>query len=413
MTKKGKTMNILFLSLANYDSIDERGIYSDLLRKFVSDGNKVYLIAPIERRLNKKPSIIEENSSTIVKVNIFNMQKTNVVEKGISMLTIDGIFRRAIKQHFSDVKFDLVLYPTPPITLLNSIQYVKKRDHAKTYLLLKDIFPQNAVDIGLMNKKGVKGIIYRYFRRKEQKLYQISDYIGCMSKANVDYLIKHNIDIDKHKIDVCPNSIDPVDLSCDSTERAAIRKKYNIPLDKTVFLYGGNLGKPQGIDFVIECLNKCQSISEAFFLIVGSGTDFFKIENYIDTHKPSNVKLLSFLPKEDYDRMVGSCDIGMIFLDYRFTIPNYPSRLLAYMQARIPVLACTDSSTDIGNDILSGNMGWWCESNNSDKFVSTVEHIVLSDFSKMGNNAYKYLEENFTAESSYQTIIKRVKNQWH
>ena len=87
---------------------------------------------------------------------------------------------------------------------------------------------------------------------------------------------------------------------------------------------------------------------DVFFLIVGDGTEFAKIEAYVNEDKPSNVKLMKRLPKEDYDKMVGACDVGMIFLDHRFTIPNFPSRLLSYMQAKIPVLACTDVNTDIG-----------------------------------------------------------------
>ena len=73
-------------------------------------------------------------------------------------------------------------------TFKKVIDYFKKRDNATTFLLLKDIFPQNAVDLGILSKRGVKGIIYRFFRKKERDLYRISDYIGCMSPANVAYV---------------------------------------------------------------------------------------------------------------------------------------------------------------------------------------------------------------------------------
>ena len=54
------------------------------------------------------------------------------------------------------------------------------------------------------------------------------------------------------------------------------------------------------------------------------------------------------LPKADYETIVASCDVGMIFLDHRFTIPNFPSRMLSYMKAKIPILAVTDPNTDVG-----------------------------------------------------------------
>ena len=157
---------------------------------------------------------------------------------------IEPIFKKAIREYFSNVKFDLVLYSTPPITLVSAVEYVKKRDGAKTYLLLKDIFPQNAVDIGIMSKSGLKGLLYKHFRRQEKKLYRISDRIGCMSQANVDYVLKHNPEVDLKIIEVCPNSLDVIDKSVDVESRKQIREKYGIPLDKKVFVYGGNLGKP-------------------------------------------------------------------------------------------------------------------------------------------------------------------------
>ena len=56
-----------------------------------------------------------------------------------------------------------------------------------------------------MSKSGIKSILYHYFRKKEKKLYQISDYIGCMSKANVEYILKHNPEIKQERVEVCPN----------------------------------------------------------------------------------------------------------------------------------------------------------------------------------------------------------------
>ena len=241
--------------------------------------------------------------------------------------------------------------------------------------MLKDIFPQNAVDLGMMSKTGVKSILYKYFRKQEKQLYCYSDRIGCMSQANVDYVIKHNPEISSSKLEICPNCIEPQDMSISTEERNELRRKYNIPLDKTVFVYGGNLGKPQGIPFIMECLKKQKENSDAFFLIVGGGTEFEKLQKFFDVEKPRNMKLMSRLPKDDYDRMVAACDVGLIFLDHRFTIPNFPSRLLSYMQAKLPVLAATDPNTDIGEVIKQGGFGWWCESNDTRAFSELVKKL--------------------------------------
>ena len=397
-------MRILFLTLVSFTSINEFGLYSDLLREFVRNGHEVFAISPVEKRQNQDTHLVKEDHSTILCLQIGNTQKTNIIEKGINTILIEPTFKKAIKQYFSKIKFDLVLYSTPPITLVSAVEYVKRRDGARTYLLLKDIFPQNAVDIGLMTTNGLRGLLYVHFRKKEKRLYEISDRIGCMSQANVDYVIKHNPEIDTQIVEVCPNSIEVIDKSVNEKTRREIREKYQIPPDKTVFVYGGNLGKPQGILFLIDCLKKCQDIKEAFFLIVGDGTEYHLLREYIDGEKPENARLMKRLSKEDYDTMIGACDVGLIFLDHRFTIPNFPSRMLSYMQAKLPVLACTDISTDVGRVIEQGEFGWWCESLNAGFFREIVLKAISVDLKPLKENAWNYLCSQYSVKNTFSII---------
>ena len=402
-------MNVLYFTLDDFDSlIQYRSINTDLLREFMKHGHKVYVVSPSERRKNSASRVITEGDAVIFKPRIGNIQKTNIIEKGISTVTISSILVNGIREYLSDVRFDLILYCTPPITFLKAVEYVKKRDNAATYLLLKDIFPQNAVDIGMMTTGGVKGLLYKHFRRQEKKLYSISDRIGCMSQANVDYVLKHNPEIDPRTVEVCPNSIEVEDKSVDQALKAAIRKKYGVPQDKTVFVYGGNLGKPQGIPFLVDCLGKLRDEKDAFFLIVGDGTEYAYLENAIGKAQQDNVRLMKRLPKEDYDAMVGACDVGMIFLDHRFTIPNFPSRMLSYMQAKIPILACTDPNTDVGKTILEGDFGWWCESNDPDAAARLIRRILREDRKAKGESGWNYLAEHYSVEKAYKTIVVNV-----
>lgn len=398
-------MNILFLTLSKFSTIHGQHMYLDLLRKLIETDNLVFIVSRVDSFLKNEQKIIEEQGGKIVRVKTGRIQKTNIIEKGINTVCVSPRYKNAIKKYYDDIKFDLVLYPTPPITFIDVISYIKKRDGAKSYLMLKDIFPQNAVDIGILSKSGLKGIIYRYFRHKEKKLYAISDRIGCMSPANVEYLLKHNPEIPPEKVEICPNSIAVRDMSLNDDEKIRMREKYGLPIDKKIFVYGGNLGKPQGIPFIIECLKTQLGNPDAFFLIVGSGTEYGKLEAFFDQSKPMNMKLMKTIPKDDYDRMIAACDVGMIFLDHRFTIPNFPSRLLSYMQAKLPVLACTDPNTDIGKIIVDGGFGWWCESLNVKTFKNMVEKIKTADLECLGQNGFEYLNREYSVSSSYRTIL--------
>ncbi len=398
-------MNVLFISISPMPHASKHGISLDLLHEFQKGGHNVHIVCALERKENMETRLSEEAGCRVLRVKIGNNKKAGIIEKGITTVLLPYMYKKAIKQYFSDVKFDLVLYPTPPVTHYATVKYIKKRDCAKTYLLLKDIFPQNAVDIGMMRKSFPYSILYRYFRNQEKKLYKISDRIGCMSQANVDYVLRHNPEVSPEKIEVCPNSIEIQDVTVLDAEKREVREKYGIPLDKKVFIYGGNLGRPQGIPFLISCLKTQMDRSDAYFLIVGDGTEYKKLETFFASAPIANMKLMKRLPKEDYDRMVAACDVGMIFLDHRFTIPNFPSRLLAYMQAKLPVLACTDPNTDVGDVITSGGFGWWCESNDVAAFEKAVSDALRADVKAMGKAGYSYLEAHYTAKNAYETVL--------
>ena len=401
-------MNILFLTITRFTTITERGIYTDLIRFFAEQSHQLYIVAPTERRYKMPTNLRNEKGVSILNVAIPNIQKTNVLEKGLTTLLLESLFLRAIKKHFGNIRFDLVIYSTPPITFTKIIREIKKRDNAQAYLLLKDIFPQNAVDLQML-KQG--GLIHRFFYRKELALYRVSDYIGCMSPANVAFLLKHNSWLDPARIEVNPNSTALLPSSLDQIPKNTIRESHQLPTDKTIFVYGGNLGKPQGISFLLQTIEACAALSEAFFLVVGSGTEYPRVQRWFDTRKPANARLIETMPKADYDKLVSACDVGLIFLDPRFTIPNYPSRLLSYLENSMPVITATDPNTDIGTIAEENGYGLKCLSGDIETMKQHIQYCCenAEKVKGMGQKGYLFLKNNYTVQHSYDIIMKHFR----
>lgn len=389
------------------------GIYGDLMRKFRDDGHNLYIVSPRERFLHQDTSLVEVDGVHILGIKTLNLQKTSVIEKGVGQILVETQFKNAIKKHLSGMSFDLILYTTPPITFPKVIKYLRKQNpQVKTYLLLKDIFPQNAVDLGMMSKTGMRGMLYRFFRDKEKKLYSLSDYIGCMSPANVEYVLKHNSEIKSERVEVAPNSMELINKEMEEgqikAERYYIRKKYNLPLDKPVFIYGGNLGKPQGIPFLINCLNKNSNRTDCHFLIIGTGTELQKLKDWYNVKTPQSVTIMNGVPKDEYEIIVRTCDVGMIFLDHRFTIPNYPSRILSYLSNKMPVICATDPVTDMGRIAEKNGFGYWCESNSVEAFTTILDKMIHSERKAMGEKGFQFFKENYLIENTYNAIMRHV-----
>lgn len=403
-------MRILFLTIS-YSDEQRISFYEELLQEFATNGHSVSVACAVERRTGKETALKKIRGIDVLQIRTGNLTgDVGLVEKGLATISIDNCFKKAICHYFQDSNFDLILYPTPPITLAGTVKYLKNKTGASTYLLLKDIFPQNAVDLGMMSKTGVKGFIYSYFRTKEKRLYQVSDYIGCMSPANVKYLLDHNAYIDSAHVEVCPNCVKPKSFASTELTKDEIRNKYRIPLDKTIYLYGGNLGRPQGIDFVLDCLEACSQLNDAFFLIVGGGTEAGKIKSFINDHEIDNAMILGALPKDEYEGMVRACDVGLIFLDNRFTIPNYPSRILSYLQSSLAVLVAADHATDMGDIAASNGFGWKCYSDDIQSFVDAVRESSTCDLRAMGEAGHRYLLENYDVSNGYRIIARHFEN---
>lgn len=395
--------------MSNRVDVKIPAIYSDLMRKFRNEGHEVYIVYPRERRTGENTQLRHTDGVHYLGVKTLNLSETNILEKGFGQVLVESQYKRAIKHYLKEIEFDLILYSTPPITFPKVIKFLKEcNPQAKSYLLLKDIFPQNAVDLGMMSKTGVKGLLYRFFRKKEMKLYELSDYIGCMSPANVQYVIEHNPDVNINKVEIAPNSYElkeDLNLSEDDSLKLSIRKKYHLPVDKPIFIYGGNLGKPQGIPYLIQCLDANANRDDCHFVVVGNGTERAKLASWYKSRNPKSVTLLNKLPKDDYDRLVCSCDIGLIFLDHRFTIPNYPSRLLPYLEKKMPIIAATDPNCDMGSIAEENGYGYWCESNSVEAFTAIVDKMLDSDRKAMGERGYEFLKKNYLVENTYNAIM--------
>lgn len=401
-------MNILFLTLSSMENINSRGIYTDLVREIGKRDINVYVVCPREKRSNKPTVLSKEGNVNILKVKTGNITATkSFIEKGISTLMIEYQYLKAIKYNFKDISFDMIMYSTPPITFNKIIKHYKNKHKVMTYLILKDIFPQNAVDIGIMKKDS---ILYKVFRNKEITLYKNSDCIGCMSKGNLDYILEYNNYIERDKVEIFPNAIKPISRKEKVEKNKEILNKYNIPEDATLFIYGGNLGKPQGIDFLLKVVNEFHKVNNGYLLIVGSGTEFNKVNNHIEDIKPKRVSIFEKLPKEEYDKLISCADVGLIFLDHRFTIPNFPSRLTSYMENSLPILAATDSNTDIKDVILESGSGFWCESTDVEEFIKYAQKLSIDKGMRqdMGLSGRKYLEENYDIRKTVEILLKHL-----
>jgi len=389
--------------MISYPDVSQNAnIYTDLAMEFVKNKHQVYVAAPNNSK--RQTSLKNEGGSNVLRIKTLKLFNVNPISKGFANVLLPHQFKKAIKHYFHGIKFDVVISPTPPISFTKLVSYIKKRDNAKSYLILRDIFPQNAKDLGLIKNP----LIFNYFRRQEKLCYKISDHIGCMSPGNIDYVMKHNPEADKSKLHSLPNWLDVKEYKVSDVDYKA---KYGLK-DKFIAIFGGNIGVPQKLDFLLELAKEFLADQNIVFLIIGNGTEKNRIKTIVKKQNLTNVIVRDRLPRKDYEELVKQCDIGLVNLSDKFTIPNFPSRTLAYFQAKLPVLAAIDKNTDYGKILDEAQAGLWSVTGDLKPYKDNF-HKLYGDLSyrkKLGENGYQYLKKNLSAEKTYTRIINKLKD---
>jgi glycosyltransferase involved in cell wall biosynthesis len=256
-------------------------------------------------------------------------------------------------------------------------------------------------DLGMIKSE----LVFKYFRKKEQQLYDISDRIGCMSQGNIDYVLKHN-KVPKEKLEILYNWKKLSNLPL--IDKEEIKKSYGLE-GKFVAFFGGNIGYAQELEFLIELAECYKTRDDIVFLIVGKGVMKPKIENLVKEKQLQNVRFIDYLLRDEYEKLLRAADVGLINLSRKFTIPNIPSKAVSYMEAGIPILAATDKNTDFGKMIEDIGAGLWCETGDIQKYKENLEKLLTDTAlrERIRERSTAFMKDNMTVACASQRILSR------
>lgn len=402
-------MNILFVFSRHSESKDDSTLTRELSDEFSRNGNDITVVTILEKKFKRETEYKIENGYEVLRVktgNYFNVG--NKIEKGITTLTMIPKLKRGILKYLGDKKYDLIITHTPFLSDASLINPLKKYFKCPAHLILWDIFPQNAKDIGIIKNN----IIFNFFKQKEKKMFLAYDQIWCMSKGNIKYLQEKYEYLDKDKIKLLKNwaYLKPK-LKINKEE---IRKKYGYLGEDFLAIFGGNMGKPQKLENILSLAEKCLELSDVKFIFVGNGSEKERLKKITKDKNLKNIEFIDQLPREDYEKFTSACDIGLVSLDERFTVPNFPSKTTDYFKLSLPILASLDrcSAEDYGKFLEEeAKGGIFAEAGNVEdlyeKFLTLYNSKDLRKW--LGNNGREYYEEHLGVDKAYKVIMNSIK----
>ena len=230
-------MNILYLSTVFPAEQEGATIYTDLAEALHEAGHQM-TVAAAGNTADGVTRLGTERNLSVLRVHTAPYYNVNFIRKGMAAYLLPRRMIRGIKKYIGKQAFDLILFESPPVTLAKTAAWAMKYFKCPSFLMLKDIFPQNGADLGLYPQNG---LLYKMFRAQEKALYQCASLIGCMSEANKEYLLKHNPQLPSDKLSIFPNTKKLRPLA-PRPEAFPLRRKYGIPAGAAVFQSGKTAG---------------------------------------------------------------------------------------------------------------------------------------------------------------------------
>lgn len=298
---------------------------------------------------------------------------------------------------FADEHYDLVVYYSPSIFFGALVGKLKQLMGCKSFLVLRDIFPQWAIDTGqLRNYPGLTG----YFRRIEALNYRVADRIGVQSPNNLSYF-EDDVE-NREKLEVIYNWAKPRHFEESSLDISALLGRNDV----TILFYGGNIGVAQDVESLLNLAIELENDKVVLFF-VGEGEKTSLIREHIDRKLSSNVILHPSVPQDDYFQLLRQADIGLIALDANHQTQNIPGKLLGYLECRKPIFGFVNQGNDLIEIVNGGRAGKVVESMGVFELAADVRRVSLSpdELVEMGRNSGKLLQEIFSVRAAAESIL--------
>ena len=374
----------------------------DLSKEFARQGHSLTVALP-SAEISSPWALEEVDGYQILRLRAPKTKDIGYIRRTIGEFFMPFFMRRNFqKSPLAKEQWGGVVWYAPSIFHAPFANFLKKNSRCKGYLIIRDIFPEWAVDMGLMRK----GLPYYFFDKIAKYQYSVADTIGVQTPGNAPYF-KRWTENPGRKIEVLQNWLDePAQLS------SSLRVDETSLAGRKIFVYAGNMGVAQGMDSILELAEKFLHRFDVGFIFVGRGSEAARLKNIVQQKALNNVLFFDEILPDEIPDLYSQCTAGIVALDPRHKTHNIPGKFLTYMQSGLPVLANINSGNDLAEVIRSERVGQVCESNNIDD-LSRAATLLLDQLEKdvdISVRCYQLFEQEFSVDRAVSKIIDSLKD---
>lgn len=369
----------------------------DLSREFVRQGHTLTVMLPAAG-LNA-PWLLENfDGVQVLRLRAPKTKDINYVSRTINEFLMPfAMLRNLRKSPLAKEHLDGVVWYAPSIFHGPLANALKKASGCKGYLIIRDIFPEWAADMGLMGR----GLPYQFFEAVANYQYSVADVIGVQTPGNEAYFENWRQG-DGRRLEVLQNWLADAPAAGCSLEIA------KTPLaGRKVFVYAGNMGVAQGMGILLDLAEKLLHRTDVGFLFVGRGSDVKKLSADAQSRGLQNVLFQDEIHPDEIPGLYAQCQVGLVALDPRHKSHNIPGKFLTYMQSGLPVLANINAGNDLVQLIKDERVGQVCCSNRVEELLELTEKLLdqIGKNNEFENRCKRLFARQFKVERTVKQIL--------
>ena len=372
----------------------------DLSREFARQGHSLCVLLPTSDQ--SEPWRLEEfDKVQVLRLKAPRTKDISYFRRTLAELAMPfAMLRNLRKSPFARERWDGVVWYAPSIFHGPLISSIKKTSGCKSYLIIRDIFPEWAVDMGLMGR----GFPYLFFDAVARYQYSVADVIGIQTPGNRRYFHQW-LKRPNRKLEVLQNWLGkPAQSQC------TIRVDQTTLVGRKVFVYAGNMGVAQGMDILLDLAEILLNRQDVGFLFVGRGSDAARLKEVAQSRQLHNVIFFDEIDPDEIPALYAQCHVGMVALDSRHKSHNIPGKFLTYMQSGLPVLANINAGNDLTQIIRNERVGQVCETNQVAELVQLTEDLLnqIEIDSNLPIRCFSLFEREFAVANAVKQITAAI-----
>ena len=370
----------------------------DLSQEIARQGHDVTVLLP-SADLTGPWKIEESGRVRILRLRAPQAKNVGYVRRTLQELAMPFAMRKSLSRSpLAKERWDGIVWYSPSIFHGPLVQALKRSTHSPAYLIIRDIFPEWAVDMGLMRR----GLIHAFFKSIARYQYSVADAIGVQTSGNLSYFRDWLAQNPAKFLEVLPNWLGPA-----GRRRAPIRVEQTKLSGRKVFVYAGNMGPAQNLDAIVDMAAQLHSRSDIGFLFVGRGSDVLRIRKKAASIAPNNTIFFDEIEPDEIPDLYEQCEVGIVSLDPRHRSHNIPGKFLTYLQSGLPVLANVNPGNDLADLIRDHGVGAVVEGGDPKQLAAAAELLIdrLSRDDLDRDRSKQLFAAQFSAHGAANTIV--------